>query len=105
MTFIDYESLREDEDRRRLQNNNKNYEEQKFTKVKTDDTFCKNLINCKKILTMWELSNRGYKKINEVYLFEDIGQTLKASRDGRYLSATLSDSETMIIFDAKSLEK
>ena len=105
MINIEHESVKDDEDRKRLQDDSKNYEELNFEKVKTDDTYNKNLINCKKILTMWQFSNRGYKKVNEVYIFDEIKNIVRFSKDGRYLSILLKNKNSLVIYDAQSLTK
>ena len=74
-------------------------------KVDTQDTYGQNIKNCKKILTLWEITNRGYRKINESYIFESINNTMEFSANGKYFVLSCNDSKTFIIYDAQNLSR
>ena len=54
---------------------------------------------------MWQFSNRGYKKINEVYIFYEVGNIVRFSKDGRYLLISLASNNSIVIYDAQSLTR
>ena len=54
---------------------------------------------------MWEITNRGYRKINESYIFESINNTIEFSANGKYFILACSDSKTFMIYDAQNLSR
>lgn len=54
---------------------------------------------------MWEISNRGYRKINETYIFESLNNTIEFSADGKYMLLAVNDSKTFLFFDAQTLTR
>ncbi|CAI2381450.1 unnamed protein product [Moneuplotes crassus] len=76
----------------------------KFEKVEVDETFNQNLVNCTKVLTLWEIEIYGYRKIKEIFLFEQVSNQISVSDNGKFLLLWLSDNRTHMIYNAETLE-
>lgn len=106
MKYLNIEGeVKEDEEDKKQEVENLNIDYQYFAKINTEDTYGQNIKNCKKILTLWEVTNRGYRKINESYIFESINNTMEFSGDGRYFVLAVNDYKTFIIYDAQTLAR
>lgn len=58
----------------------------------------------KKILTKWEVTSTGYRKVNEAYLTKDYANSIIFSGDGKFFLMWLNDNRTHWIFNSGTLE-
>lgn len=58
----------------------------------------------KKIITLWELTATGTRKMNEVYIFESVSYSMEFSTDGKIFVMMGNDYKTCYIYNALNLE-
>lgn len=61
----------------------------------------KNLVNAKKILSQWEIDENGYKKIGEVFIFDELKDDIVFCPSGSHLMVltNTADQQGFIIYD------
>lgn len=56
-------------------------------------------------MTLWEVTSKEYRKIDDIFIFDTITTTLNFSEDGKYFVIMQNDYRTAILFDALTLER
>ena len=53
---------------------------------------------------LWEVTQRGFRKIAEEYVFVPVSQNIDFSHDGKLLLLSSTDGTTALVFNAETLD-
>lgn len=53
---------------------------------------------------MWEVKSNGYRKLNEIYIFDTINTVFEFSADGKFLLLACTDSKSFLLYDAVNMK-